>query len=145
VITGNPVFGVRGSFCSVAVPIAGDIGRSERVGNVRTTTHPSWFLTCEGAGGRTATKPPSLYRCVTPPTCGVTTTRTLFRQAAGELVVCPIRRYGFRSSPILDRTGKTSVRPRVLFVEMAESYNRLLLSTGLPQIMLHLHCFPATQ
>jgi hypothetical protein len=31
---------------------AGDSGRSDRVGNVRTTTHRSWFVTCEGADGR---------------------------------------------------------------------------------------------
>ena len=30
----------------------------DRVGKVRTTTHRSWFVTCEGADGRTVEPPP---------------------------------------------------------------------------------------
>lgn len=61
VIDETPVFAVRRFFCGVAVPIGRPATSDgwDRVGNVRITTHRSWFVTCEGVDGRTLEYPPS--------------------------------------------------------------------------------------
>jgi hypothetical protein len=60
VTTENSVFGVGASFAALRLQLAvGD--RWDRVGNVRTTTHRSWSVTCEGAewlDGRIVERPP---------------------------------------------------------------------------------------